>query len=91
MSEIEARLREEYWILSDDLNEGGRRKWDALQAQRIGNGCKAAVYRATGISYPTIARGLRDISSSEEDDSQRIRKAGGASSYYAIGSPRTMV
>ena len=77
LSEIENRLREEYRILSVDLHERGRRKWAALQAQRIGRGGKSAVHRATGISYPTISRGLRDISSFGEDNSQRIRKAGG--------------
>ncbi len=62
-SVVESRLREEYRILSSELNERGRRKWAALQAKYLGHGGKGVVHRATGLSYPTIRSGLRDIES----------------------------
>ena len=77
LSDIENRLRKEYQILSVDLHERGRRKWAALQAQRLGYGGKAIVHRATGLSYPTIRRGLLDISTSCENELHHMRKVGG--------------
>ncbi len=76
-SDIENCLQREYQILSVDLHERGRRKWAALQAQRLGYGGKTIVHRATGLSYPTIRRGLLDISSSCENELQHMRKVGG--------------
>lgn len=73
----ESRLREEYRILAVELHERARRKWAALQAQRFGHGGQGIVHRATGLSYPTIRRGLREIARNEVVDPGRIRKAGG--------------
>ena len=74
---VEARLREEYRILSVDLHERGRRKWAALQARRLGHGGKGVVHRATGLAYPTIRRGLQEITSDQVVDADRVRQAGG--------------
>jgi len=63
LSVVEARLREEYRILSTELHERGRRKWAALQARRLGYGGQGVVHRATGLSYPTLRCGLREIDS----------------------------
>jgi hypothetical protein len=73
----ESRLREEYRILGVELHERARRKWAALQAQRFGHGGQGIVHRATGLSYPTIRRGLQEIARGEAVDTGRIRKAGG--------------
>lgn len=74
---IESSLREEYLILSEELSEKGRRKWAALQVEKIGYGGKTIVHRATGLDYKTIRRGLREIRSGDSLASGRIRQPGG--------------
>ncbi len=86
-SVVESRLREEYRILSSELNERGRRKWAALQAKYLGHGGKGVVHRATGLSYPTIRSGLRDIESEESVDTNRVRKAGGGRKHLTERYP----
>lgn len=74
---IESSLREEYLILSEELSEKGRRKWAALQVEKIGYGGKTMLHRATGLDYKTIRRGLRDIKGGDDLGSGRIRQGGG--------------
>lgn len=74
---MEEQLRAEYFVLSPDLNERARRRWAGFQARKLGHGGQAIVHRATGISYPTIRKGIQEISSGEEVNRGRLRQPGG--------------
>jgi hypothetical protein len=50
--------------------------WCAAEAKSIGRGGKALVHKATGVSWPTIIRGLSDLEN-PIDDGKRIRRKGG--------------
>jgi hypothetical protein len=68
------------------LHEKARRRWAACEARAIGYGGISIVAVATGLSRPTIRRGLAELDSStgtggdpadeEEDDAGRIRNPG---------------
>ncbi len=74
---MEEQLRAEYFVLSPDFNERARRRWAGFQARKLGHGGKAIVHRATGISYPTIRKGIQEITSGEEVNRGRLRQPGG--------------
>jgi hypothetical protein len=75
-SNLEEYLQSEYSILSLELSERGRRKWAAIQAKRLGHGGKALVKKITGLSYPTIRRGLLDIECKDTKNIDKIRRSG---------------
>ena len=54
-------LRRKYEPLSPLLTERTRRLWAAAEAEAIGHGGIAMVYRATGISRARIARGIQEL------------------------------
>ena len=68
------------------LHEKARRRWAACEARALGYGGISIVAAATGLSRPTIRRGLAELDSStgtaagpadeEEDDAGRIRNPG---------------
>lgn len=58
------------------LDERGRRLWAATEAKALGHGGIALVSRATGVSYSTIIRGLKELESGPPPPG-RIRRPGG--------------
>lgn len=63
--------------ISDCLNEKGRRLWCAAEALSYGHGGLKLVHQATGISCPTIRKGIKEIESpTESPRPKRIRRAG---------------
>ena len=63
--------------ISPVLDEQSRRIWCALEAQALGWGGVSLVWRATGVSRPTIIHGLTQLKSKEILNILKIRKAGG--------------
>lgn len=59
------------------LDERGRRLWAATEAKAIGHGGIALVSRATGVSYSTITRGLKELESGLLPEPGRVRRPGG--------------
>lgn len=59
------------------LDERGRRLWAATEAKAIGHGGIALVSRATGVSYSTITRGLKELESGPPPQPGRVRRPGG--------------
>ena len=59
------------------LDERGRRLWAATEAKAIGPGGIALVSRATGVSYSTITRGLKELESGPPPEPGRVRRPGG--------------
>jgi len=69
-------LRAKYEALAPTLTERGRRLWAAAEARALGWGGIAAVSRATGISRPTIWRGLKELESGEQLEPGQVRRPG---------------
>lgn len=68
-------VREKFAALSPAMNEAVRRRWVATEARALGRGGLTWVARATGVSAPTIRRGLRELAAGVELP-QRIRRPG---------------
>jgi Rhodopirellula transposase DDE domain len=73
----EVAIGVKFRALAGELNERQRRLWAASEARSAGRGGIAATARATGISVPTIRKGIRELESGEHLDPGRVRKRGG--------------
>lgn len=73
----EVAIGERFRALAGELNERQRRLWAASEARAAGRGGIAATARATGISVPTIRKGIAELESGERLEPGRVRKAGG--------------
>ncbi len=62
------------WIASIARSGG---VWAASEARAAGRGGIAATARATGISVPTIRKGIAELESGERLDAGRVRRRGG--------------
>ena len=70
-------IRRKYNALVEDLDERGRRRWAATEAEAIGYGGIAAVAQATGMSDRTIRNGIREIRENRTLPAGRQRRVGG--------------
>jgi len=71
----EAAIGEKFRALAGELNERQRRLWAASEARSVGRGGIAATARATGISVPTIGKGIAELESGEHLDPGRAARA----------------
>ena len=56
-----ATVRQKYEALAPLLHEKAQRRWAACEARALGRGGISLVAAATGLSRPTIRRGLAEI------------------------------
>ncbi len=70
-------IKKRFESIAPFLNERMRRLFAAAEASAIGHGGITQVSRATGISRPTIAAGLRELADPSMADTKRIRRVGG--------------
>ena len=80
-------IRKKYTALANDLDERGRRRWAAAEAESIGYGGITAVAAATGLSDRTIRTGIREIREGETIGSGRQRKPGGGRKTLEVHQP----
>ena len=73
----EVAIGEKFRALAGELNERQRRLWAASEARAVGRGGIAATARATGISVPTIRKGIAELESGERLEGGRVRRPGG--------------
>jgi transposase len=73
----EAAIGERFRVLAGELNERQRRLWAASEARAAGRGGVAATSRATGISVPTIRKGIAELERGERLAPGRVRRPGG--------------
>jgi hypothetical protein len=73
----EGAIGAKFRALAGELNERQRRLWAASEARAAGRGGIAATARATGISVPTIRKGIAELESGERLDAGRVRRRGG--------------
>src|SRR5947208_832544 len=81
-SALLATVRQKYEALAPLLHEKAQRRWAACEARALGHGGISLVAAATGLSRPTIRRGLAELACSADphdpapEDDGRIRKPG---------------
>jgi hypothetical protein len=73
----EVAIGVKFRALAGELNERQRRLWAASEARAAGRGGIAATARATGISVPTIRKGIAELECGERLDAGRVRRPGG--------------
>jgi hypothetical protein len=73
----EVAIGEKFRALAGELNERQRRLWAASEARAAGWGGVAATARATGISVPTIRKGIAELQRGERLAPGRVRRPGG--------------
>jgi hypothetical protein len=83
----EVAIGEKFRALAGELNERQRRLWAASEARAAGRGGIAATSRATGISVPTIRKGIAELASGERLEAGRVRKPGGGRHAIADVDP----
>src|SRR4051812_35070286 len=92
-STILATVRQKYEALAPLLHEKAQRRWAACEARALGRGGISLVAAATGLSRPTIYRGLAELHSGTDDsedlDSRRprIRRLGGGRLRLTTSDP----
>ena len=86
----EVAIGEKFRALAGELNERQRRLWAASEARAAGRGGIAATARATGISVPTIRKGIAELASGERLEAGRVRKAGGGRRSLTVLDPTLM-
>lgn len=78
-----ATVRQKYEALAPLLHEKAQRRWAACEARALGRGGISLVATATGLSRPTIHRGLAELDARPDageevdPDGTRIRRTGG--------------
>jgi hypothetical protein len=77
-----ASVRQKAAALFPFLHEKARRRWAACEAQALGYGGIAVVALATGLSRPTIRKGLLELTARNDEaetevDDGRLRRPGG--------------
>jgi hypothetical protein len=79
-----------YELLSDILDERGRRLWAAVEARPLARGGVAMVSRATGLSRTTIYQGLEELAQRQGPGSlrrERTRVLGGGRKRLVVKDP----
>jgi hypothetical protein len=77
-----ATVRQKYEALASVLHEKARRRWAACEAQALGRGGITLVASATGLSRPTIRKGITELQAKATGDDTdtsdtSIRRQGG--------------
>jgi hypothetical protein len=70
-------IAQKYISLRDVLNERALRLWCASEARVLGFGGKELVHKATGVSRPTITKGLKELDAPLLLQREQIRCKGG--------------
>ena len=74
---VVAWIRGKYVNLAGSLDERGRRRWAAIEAQSLGRGGIAAVAAASGLSDRTIRTGIQELEAGDSLPQDRQRRPGG--------------
>ena len=74
---MEKIITRKFQTLKSEWNERQRRLWAASEAMCFGHGGISLVGRATGLSRPTILKGIKELKNNERLTKNRIRREGG--------------
>lgn len=87
-----AIIHDKYKKMSLFLNERSRRVWCAAEAEAYGRGGIKIVHEATGISRPTIIKGLKELAIERtEAEIIKIRNSGGGRKKVTIKYPDLLI
>ncbi len=70
-------IGEKFRALAGELNERQRRLWAASEARAAGRGGIVVTARATGMSVPTIRKGIAELGRGERLEPGQVRRPGG--------------
>jgi transposase len=84
---MEDIISQKYRMLESELNERQRRLWAASEAKSLGYGGISLVSRATGLSRPTIHKGIKELENGEHLAEGRIRREGGGGKKLTTTQP----
>jgi hypothetical protein len=79
--------RKRYRQIAAVLNEQSRRRFVALEAQRLGRGGVSVMARITGLARSTIYHGLSDVRNNVTTPRGRIRKEGAGRKKKTVEDP----
>jgi transposase len=74
---MEEIIFRKFQTLKVEWNERQRRLWAASEAMCLGRGGVTVVARATGLTRPTISKGIKELQNNERLSENRVRRAGG--------------
>jgi transposase len=74
---MEEIIGRKFQALKPEWNERQRRLWAASEAMCLGHGGVSIVARATGLSRPTINKGIKELENNERLPDNRVRRDGG--------------
>ncbi len=77
MDDYSAKIQRQMKRLYDSLAERDRRRYAAVEAEKLGHGGLEYVAKLLGCDPKTIQRGIAELESEEELTSNRQRKKGG--------------
>src|SRR5438309_2145475 len=83
-------IRIKYESLVGALDERGRRRWAAVEAQSLGRGGSTAVAKATGLSDRTVRTGIGELRAGVRLPAGRQRHAGGGRKAAQEKAPELM-
>lgn len=81
MDGYSAKLEQQMVRLYRSLSECDRRRYAAIEATRLERGGLEYIARLLGCDPKTIRRGIAELESEEELDTQRQRKKGGEGNH----------
>ena len=70
-------IQSKYEALRVGMNEAVRRRWAAAEARALGPRGIRLVAKATGLSLPTVRRGMRELNQGIPLEVSRVRRPGG--------------
>jgi hypothetical protein len=88
--DVVERLREKYDALRAGMGEAMGRRWAAVEARALGRGGATRVAEATGLSLPTIRRGLHELDRGVPLHATRQREAGAGRPPRKIEDPKLL-
>lgn len=83
----ERAIRKRYKEVAPVLDEQGRRRFAAAEALALGRGGVSLMARITGLTRPTIYRGIFDIRNKSSAGPGRTRKVGGGRKAKEVQNP----
>lgn len=84
-------LGQKYISLHSILNERALRLWCASEARALGRGGIVKVHKATGVSRPTIIKGLRELDSPSDLSPNEVRLKGGGRKKLIDKDPSLLI
>jgi len=70
-------IQEKFQLMSPSFTERTKRLWCAVEARQLGWGGISIVQEATGISMPTIRKGIKELEQPVELTPGQSRRQGG--------------